>query len=106
MTYPEFSANGTSGMEALFDYTKSVIPFYDGLLLGTIFLVLTFASYFIQEQKKGKGDFPVAFAVGSTITTILATILSLLSNFVSSITLGTFIALTIVSYIILFYSEP
>ncbi len=106
MTYPEFSTNSSQGMESLFDYVKNVVPFYDSLLFGVILLVIVFSSYFIQESKKGRGDFPVSFAVGCTVTTILAGIIQMLSGFLSTGTLGTLIALTIVSYIWLFFSEP
>lgn len=106
MPYPEFTSNGTQGMGGLFLYAKEIIPFYDSLLFGVILLVLVFSIYFIQEQKKGKGDFVVAFAVGCTATTVLITIISLLTGFTSGMVLGIFISLTIVSYIWLFFSEP
>ena len=105
MVYAEF--NGSSGgMGGIFLYAKQTIPFYDSLLFGVILAIVTFSIYFIQESKKGKGDFPVAFAVGSTATSILAIIISMVSGFMSGTTLGIFISITIVSYIWLFYSEP
>jgi len=103
--YPEYNYTGER-MGGLFKYAKQIVPFYDGLLFGVILAVITFSIYFIQESKKGKGDFPVAFAVGCTATTVLAIIISLLSGFVSPVTLGILISLTIVSYIWLFYSNP
>ena len=103
--YPLYGESG-QGMGGLFVYAKQIVPFFDGMLFGVILLVLTFSLYFIQESKKGRGDFPVAFAVGCTATTILAIIISLLSGFMGSATLGILISLTIVSYIWLFYSEP
>lgn len=106
MPYPEFSANATSGMASIFLYAKSIVPFYDSMLFGVILLVITLSIYFTQEQKKGKGDFVVAFAVGCTSTTILLTIISLLTGFTSGYVLGIFIALTILSYFWLFFSEP
>ena len=106
MVYPEYSSNGSQGMGGLFTYSKSVIPFFDSMIFGLILLVLTFSIYFIQEQKRGKGDFVVAFATGCTATTVLATILSMLTGFTTGATLGILIALTILSYIWLFFSEP
>jgi len=105
MVYPEFDG-ASGGMGQLFLYAREIIPFYDALLFGVILIVITFSIYFIQESKKGKGDFTVAFAVGNTATTVLAIILSLLIGFVSSTTLGVLVGLTILSYIWLFYSEP
>ena len=104
MPYPEFV--GGEGMASLFQYAKAIVPFYDGLLFGVILAVIVFSIYFIQESKKGRGDFPVAFAVGNTATTVLAIIISMISDFMSGTTLGIFISLTIVSYIWLFYSNP
>lgn len=105
MPYAEFNGS-TGGIGGLFQYAKQTVPFYDGMLFGVILAVITFSIYFIQESKKGRGDFPVAFAVGNTANTVLAIILSMISNFMSGTTLGIFISLTIVSYIWLFYSEP
>ena len=106
MVYPEFNVTTNAGMGGLFQYAKSIVPFYDSMLFGVILAVLTFSIYFIQESKKGRGDFPVAFAVGCTSTSVLMIILSIISDFISGETLGIFISLTIVSYIWLFYSEP
>lgn len=104
MPYAEF--DGTGGLGGLFQFAQQTVPFYSAMLFGIILAVITFSIYFIQESKKGKGDFPVAFAVGNTATTVLAIIISMISNFMSGTTLGIFISLTIVSYIWLFYSEP
>lgn len=104
MPYAEFQGGG--GMGSLFLYAKQIISFYDALLFGTILTILIFSIYFIQESKKGKGDFAVAFSVGSLATSVLMIILSLLTGFVDGTTLGIFISITIVSFIILFYSEP
>lgn len=104
MVYTEFEGGG--GMGDLFSYAAQIVPFYPALLFGVILAVLTFSIYFIQESKKGRGDFPVAFAVGSTVTSVLAIIISMISDFMSGTTLGIFISLTIVSYMWLFWSEP
>jgi len=104
MVYETFSSGG--GMGSIFSYASSVVPFYPALLFGTILAVITLSLYFIQESKKGKGDFPVAFAVGNTVTTVLAVILSMISDFMTGMTLGIFVSLTIVSYIWLFWSNP
>ena len=104
MPYTEFE--GGDGMASLFQYASDTVPFYPSLVFGVILAVLVFSIYFIQESKKGKGDFPVAFAVGSTTTTVLAIIISMISDFMSGTTLGIFISITIISYIWLFWSEP
>ena len=104
MPYAEFEGGG--GMGDLFSYASQIVPFYPALLFAVILAVLTFSIYFIQESKKGRGDFPVAFAVGSTTTSVLAIIISMISDFMSGTTLGIFIALTIVSYMWLFWTDP
>lgn len=106
MVYAEFNASQHSGLGGLFQYAQQTVPFYAGMLFGVILTVITLSIYFIQESKKGRGDFPVAFAVGNTATVVLAIILSMISNFMSGTTLGIFISLTILSYIWLFYSTP
>lgn len=106
MPYAEFNSSQYSGMAGLFQYSADTVPFYPSMLFGVILAVLSLSVYFIQESKKGRGDFPVAFAVGSTATSVLAIILSMISDFMSGTTLGIFISLTIVSYILLFWSDP
>lgn len=106
MVYPKFNSILYDGMDGIFQYTKAVIPFFDSLLFAVILSVLTFSMYFIQETKKGRGDFPVAFSVSCTATLVLATIISMVSNFMSGTTLGILVSITILSYIWLFYSEP
>ena len=104
MVYAEFKSGGNMG--DIFSYASQIVPFYPALLFGVILATITLSLYFIQEEKKGKGDFPVAFAVGSTPTSVLAIILSMVSGFMGGTTLGIFISLTIVSYIWLFWSQP
>ena len=103
MVYTEFSSGGNMG--DIFSFASSTVPFYPALLFGVILAVITLSLYNIQESKKGRGDFPVAFAVGCTATTVLAVILSMISGFMTGTTLGIFISLTIVSYIWLFWSN-
>ena len=106
MAYPTIDQyNLSSGMGQIFVYSQAVVPFFDALMFGFILVVLTFGMYFTQELKKGKGDFPVAFSVGSFVTTILAGIIQLLTDFVQPATLGVLVTLTIVSFIWLFFSE-
>ena len=107
------NSTSTGGMGAIFIYAESVVSIFDSLFFGTIYIVILFSIYFSTELKKGRGDFPVAFAVSSTVTSILAIILSLLTNnggspqtFVQPYTLAVIIVLTIISYIVLFFSEP
>lgn len=106
MTYTEFSGDTYSGLGGIFQYAKDTVSFYDSLLFGVILLVLTFSIYFIQESKKGKGDFVVSFCVGCISTTVLAVIIGMISGFTSGATLGILIGLTILSFILLFFSEP
>jgi len=106
MTYTEFTADNYSGLAGMFQYAKDVVLFYDSILFGVILLVLTFSIYFIQEGKKGKGDFVVSFCVGCISTLVLAIIIGMVSGFTSGATLGILIGLTIVSFILLFFSEP
>lgn len=103
--YPLYnSSSGNIG--GLFTYSQSVVPFFTPAIFGFILLVITFSMYFIQESKKGHGDFAAAFAVGTTATTTLGIILSLVPGVINSATLGILIALCFVSYIWLFFSEP
>jgi len=97
--------NLSSGMGQLFVYAQATVPFYVDLLFGVLLGIITISIYFSQESKKGRGDFPVAFAVGTTTTTVLLVIMGMLSSFVPFRTLGIFLSLTVISYLILFFSD-
>ena len=106
MSYPLITSyNLSQGSGNLFSYAEAVVPFFDALMFGFILLVITLSMYFTQEVKKGRGDFPVAFAVGCFVTTILAGIMQMVTNFIQTSTLGVLVALTILSFIWLFFSE-
>ena len=97
--------NLSNGMGELFVYAQATVPFFADLLFGVILGIVTLGIYFAKELKSGRGDFPSAFAVGCTVTTVLGVIMGMLSNFIPFRTLGILISLTIVSYFILFFSE-
>lgn len=106
MPYTTIDEYGTSnGMSDFFSYVQSVVPFYDLLLFVVILLIFTLGTYFIQETKKGKGDFVVAFVVGCTVTSVLAGIMGMIPNFVQFKTLGILIGLTIISYFWLWFDS-
>jgi len=105
--YPTIDAyNLSQGMGQLFVYSEAVVPFFDALVFGALLLIITFGIYFTQEIKKGRGDFPVAFAVGNTVTVILAGIIQTIQGFLQPYTLGILIGLNFISYIWLYYSYP
>ena len=97
--------NTTEGLATMFQYSQATVPFFADLLFGVILVILTMGLYFGQEAKKGVGDFPVAFAVGCTATTVLAVLMGMISNFLPFRTLGTLIGVTIISYFWLFFSK-
>ena len=97
--------NMSEGMGTLFIYSQDTIPFFADLLFGVLLTIITLGIYFTQESKKGTGDFPVAFAVGCTATTVLATIIGMLQGFLPFRTLSILIALTVISYFWLFFSR-
>ena len=104
--YPSITDyNTTSGMGSLFVYAQHIVPFFDSLFFGFIFAVLVFGMYFSQEVKKGRGDFLVAFSVGSFATTVLAGVMQMIKGFVQPATLATLISITIISFILLFFSK-
>ncbi len=104
--YPAITSyNLTNGMGNLFVYSQAVVPFFDKLFFGSIFAIITFSLYFTQELKSGRGDFLVAFAVGGFVTTILAGIMQTINGFVEPSTMGILISITIISFILLFFSK-
>jgi hypothetical protein len=107
MAYPTVDQyNLSSGIGQMFVYAQATVPFFADLLFGVILIIVTFSIYFGQEVKKGRGDFPVALAVGTTSTLVLAVIMGMLSNFIPFRTMGILLSITIISYFWIFFSEP
>ena len=84
MVYTELTdVNTTEGLHKLLVYVSDVVPIFVPMMLFSFFLIFTLGIYFSQMRLRGRGNFFVAVAVGSYITTLLAFAMSLIEGLIS-----------------------
>lgn len=96
--------NTTGGMYTLISYTSNVVPIFIPLVLFAIFIISCLGSYFATIRRNSIGDFPASFAAAGFITSVIATIMSIL-NIVNLPTLSLTYGITILGVLWLFFSR-
>lgn len=101
------SRNLSGGVSNLFTYVNDTSDgLFAILLLFFLWFVFTIGSFMIQlNSGKRESVFPVSLAVGSFITSIIATIMRLWNNFLPDIAVGVVWILTVISVLYLFFSS-
>ena len=82
MVYKTLSDLNASEPTGLFQVVAEAVPSFPSMMLGAIFIILTFGSYFVMQRKFGKGDLPACCTVGGLVTVVCAFIMSLIPNFI------------------------
>jgi len=94
-----------SSADQYFGYVATVVPIFIPLMLFSLFIIISLATYFSKKRLTGFGDFPASFAVAGFVTTITAVLLSLFSNVINPLTIGICIIVTVIGVIWLFFSR-
>ena len=106
MTYVTLDEyNLSEGLPVLFKYSSDIVPFFIPLLFSSIYLIIMVGIYYAEVSIRGRGDMASSSAVAGTVTSVLVIILSLVENLISPTFLSTVLAVTILSYIWLFFSD-
>jgi len=90
--------NGT-GIQGIIQTATAAVPIFPGLILGALFIILAFASYFSTQRRFGKADFPASFTVAGFVCVVVALLMSLIPNFITNATLVPVIILEIIFFI-------
>jgi len=96
--------NTTEGMHTLLSYTAEVVPIFIPLILFAIFTISCIGSYFASIRMNNVGDFPASFSAAGFITSVIATLMSIL-DIVNLPTLSLTYGITIVGVLWLFFSR-
>ena len=105
MPYQTLQEANVTGLDGVFAYSASVVPILPALILFGIFLVVTLGSFFALRKQMGTANFAASFAVGGFVTAIVAIWFSLLDGFVGLTTVVVCVAIDILGFIWLIFSE-
>lgn len=100
--YQTFAEFNDSSMAGLFLYPASVVDAFIPLILFAIFSIVLMSTFFGQQRLTGSGDIFASFAVSSFFTSIIAIIMSLVTNLINPTTLIITIGIAVMSVVILF----
>ena len=103
--YPDITDyTTTDGLPSLFKYVTEVSPIFMPLMLASFWIIITMGSFFAQKATTGNGNILASLAVGGIVTSIVASLFSIVPNLVNPITLVTIIVLTIIFVVIFLFS--
>ena len=72
-----------TGINGILVTASDAVPILPALILGALFIIISFASYFSVQRRIGRGDLPASFAVAGFVTVVVGFIMSLIPNFLS-----------------------
>lgn len=104
------SYNLTQGPQILFCYVNDITnSLMMSMLLVSLWLVITIASYSIQKRQTTDGDLPVSMTLASVTVLVFSFLLRITScpylPLINNFTMTIVIAVTIVSLGVLYYSK-
>lgn len=96
--------NGT-GIEGVLQTAANASPILVPLILGAIFVILSFGTFFSMSRRFGKADLPACMSVAGFITIIAALLMSMIPNFINPIVVVTCVVIEILCVLWLFISK-
>ncbi len=73
--YPDLSVlNNQSGIGGLLSLPNASYPYFWAWILGGIWAIITFTTYFVEKEKEGKGRMLSSMAVACLVIIFLSTI--------------------------------
>jgi len=102
MVYKTFAEmNQSEGIQVIFSYVSEIEPLFTPILLFVIFFISAIGSYFLERNFTGRGNLLGSLATGGFVTTVIAYVMSLIPNFINTITVIICLIITIV-FVLLF----
>ena len=91
MTYTELQDIGELTLTRVLQYPSIDTPLFYPIILFVIFLVFTLSTFFREVRRTGRGNILSSLAVAGFVTTVMATISSLLGLIQLQIVVLTFV---------------
>jgi ABC-type multidrug transport system permease subunit len=95
----ETSYNFSKGIDQIFLYLASEIPILIPLILFSFFMIVALTGFFLEERRRGEGDFSLWLAIAGLLTTVLASTMQAISGMVSKYVMGIVIGVAILTFI-------
>ena len=73
--------------------------FFINGMLTALFLIVMMGTYFAQKRLTNKGDFPASFAVAGIFTAIVAVVMTLIPDMISTWTVVATIVIAVIGFI-------
>lgn len=91
MTYTQLENIGDLTLRKFLQFPSLDTPIFYPVLLFVIFLIFTFSTFFREVRRTGRGNILSSLAVAGFVTTVIATIWSLLGLIQVGIVVLTFV---------------
>ncbi len=86
MAFESYSTFNQTGIEGLLRFANHTVPAFTPILLSVFYLIILLAIIF-NTERKGKVDYPAAFAVAGWVSLMLAIALDMLTGVVNTPTM-------------------
>lgn len=105
MAFETFNEFNKTGLDQLFVYSAKIVPSFIPLMLFSLFIITFFATFFTKQRLTGRGDAPSSFAASSFLITIIAVLMMLVDNLISTQTVVICFAVSLISVIWLYIAR-
>lgn len=95
----ETTYNFSKGPEQIFLYLASEIPILVPLILFAFFWIVALTGFFLEERRRGEGDFSLWMAIAGLLTAVLASTMEAISGLVNNYVMGIVIGVAILTFI-------
>ena len=103
-TFKTMEDLNATNIDGIMQTAAEAVPILPALILGALFIILAFTSYFSTMRRFGRGDLPASAAVAGFVTVIVALLFSLIPDFITNVTIVPVIILEILFVIWLYFS--
>ena len=88
MVYETLETLNATGLNGIFQVSASALDSlgvsFAGLILGAIFIVIAYVSYFSTVRRIGRGDLPASLTVAGFVCVVMAILMSMIPNFIDT----------------------
>lgn len=97
----ETAYNFSKGPDQIFLYLASELPYLVPLILFAFFCIVALTGFFMEERRRGEGDFSLWMAIAGLLTAVLASTMQAISGLVNKYVMGIVIGVAIVAFMYL-----
>ena len=88
LAYKTLEQINQTGINGILATSSDAVPLLPALILFALFIILSFGAYFSTVRRIGYASMPSVFAVAGFVTTVIAFMMSIIPNFINTLTIG------------------